>query len=146
MTVTINQVNKYNGEIIPVVNLAEVQLFSKGIQIPPSQLTFTLSSTLPGNPVSNCNDGVSSNFCHTNVGDNSPTLTIYSPYAIDQIVVTNRPDCCQFRIAAATISVSQPGAQLWQSTFIGTQNVYAFNIGKSFYSNRKICSQSIPFI
>ena len=126
---TINQVTYGN----PIINLAEVQLYSKGVQIPASSLTFVLSSIYNGDnanySASNCNDGILSDFCHSATGDNSPTLTIYSPSAVDQIVVTNRQDCCQYRIAGATITVSQNGVQVWQSTFVGIQNVYTFNIG-----------------
>ena len=130
MTVLISQINKYNGDPCPYINLAEVQLFSMGVQIPASQLTFTLSSIIAGSSSSNCNDGSLSNYCHSNTGDSSPTLTIYSPSNIDQIVVTNRQDGAQFRIAGATISISQLGAQLWQSSFVGTQNVYTFSMGE----------------
>ena len=130
MTVTIQQINKYNGEFWPVINLAEVQLFSKGARIPASQLVFTLSSTLSASyPASNCNNGFIFDICHTGALDFSPTLTIYSPSSFDQIIVTNRLDGFQYRIGGATISVSQSGAQLWQSTFVGTQFIYTFNMG-----------------
>ena len=129
MTVTINQLNKYNSETYPTINLAEVRLFNMGVQIPASQLIFTLSSTFEVFTASNCNDGILSDFCHSDRGDNSPTLTIYSPSNVDQIVVTNRQDNCQNRIAGATITLSQNGVQLWQSILVGTQNVYTFNTG-----------------
>ena len=128
MTVTISQVYKVPYDSTPIINLGEVQLFSKGVQIPAAQLTFTISSTYSGSPASNCNDGSASTMCHSADGDNNPTLTITSPTVPDYVVVYNRQDCCQGRIVGATISVTQWGSVLFAGTFIDTLNQYTFTI------------------
>ena len=129
--ITIKQVNAVEGEDSPLINLAEVQLFSGGVQIPTSQLSFTLSSTFGSNsfPASNCNDGDLTDFCHSAAGDESPTLTIRSLMVPDEIVVTNRDGCCQARIDGATISVDIPGEELWSGSFVGSLNSYTFYPG-----------------
>ena len=126
MTVTISQVNKFAGDACPIINLGEVQLFSKGVQIPSGQLTFTLSTAHSVYPASNCNDGSPSTFCHSGDPDSKPTLTITSPTVPDKVVVYNRQDCRQDRIVGATLSVTQWGSVLLAGTFIDALTQYSF--------------------
>eukprot|EP01037_Dinobryon_pediforme_P019099 gene19099-19459_t len=86
-TVVINKVVQSDH----IINLAEVQLFSKGSQVSPNLLTFTLSSSYASNTVgSYCDNGIFTDYCHTSLQDTNPTLVINSPQAFDTVVVYNR--------------------------------------------------------
>jgi hypothetical protein len=109
------------------INLAEVQLFRSGNQIPNNLLAFALSSTHAVDFVaSRCNDGILSNFCHTLIhGDPNPSLTIVSSIVFDKVVVYNRnenPD----RIKGATITATING-QSKATTFPSSpKSIYTF--------------------
>ena len=128
--VTINQKNAY-GDAYPVINLIEIELFNAGVQIPVTELTYTASSSREF-ALSNCFDGIlygtntGGICCTSSYGDSSPTVTIMSAVAVDQVVVYNRVDCCQYRIVGATITITRNGVLQWASTFVGTQDVYFF--------------------
>ena len=128
--ITIKKIFGSPGEV-PLINLAEVQLFSKGVQIPTSQLSFTLSSIYGNAYASYCNNGNLYDYCHSGSGDSNPTLTISSPIIPDKIVVYNRVDCCQFRIDGATISMRLSGGQLWSRNFVGSQTSYTYFPGNN---------------
>ena len=119
---------KIRNQAGKLINLAEVQLYNAGVQIPATQLIFKLSSTYSTYSASNCNDGNLNNFCHSHTTDlNGPTLTITATLPFDLIVVTNRQDsCCRDWIVGATITVTQGGVQQWQSVFSSNQGSYTF--------------------
>lgn len=114
-----------------MINLAEVQLFNAGVQIPAAQLSFEQSSTYRDSmgpyPAGNCKNGNINDYCHTTGTESNPTLTITSLARVDLIIVTNRQDCCQDRIVGATITVTQAGMEQWQDVFSEVQNSYTFS-------------------
>jgi hypothetical protein len=113
-----------------VINLAEVQLFHLGVQIPSNLLTFTLSSVHPEFPAANCNDGIFNNFCHSSEnGEPNPTLTIVSAVAFDKVVVYNR-QAHQQRIQGATITATVDGISQ-STTFPSPDQVFTFGWSSS---------------
>ena len=98
----------YGQYLVYTLNLAEVQLFNNGVQIPRELLTVTLSSTYSIYQASLCNDGLTDNFCHSDPLDPNPTLTIVSPVVFDKVVVYNRVGY-QNRIRGATITATVSG-------------------------------------
>ena len=88
-----------------VINLAEVELFKNNVQLPASSLVFTLSSTYADSySAAKCNDGDTTDLCHSGLGDPNPSLTIISAAAFDTVKVFNRLDDCSNRIEGATIT------------------------------------------
>ena len=101
------------------------------MQIPSSQLNYELSSVFGGTayPASDCNDANLYDFCHTcdcGTDGDGAKLTITSPIPVDQVVVYNRYDCCQYRIVGATITLIQGGVQKWQDSFAIEDRSYSF--------------------
>merc|ERR1712222_59349 len=83
------------------LNLGEITAYDKnGKKIAP--LHVFMSSTNGGFNVNLCNDGNKNNFCHTKGGDPKASIEFqYHGADIAKVVVTNRLDCCQDRIAGA---------------------------------------------
>jgi hypothetical protein len=95
-----------------ILNLAEVQLFNNGVQVPIESLSFSLSSTYEWDtPASNCNDGNTDSLCISGTADPNPTLTIVSAEAFDMVVVYNRYGAynSEVRIEGATITATVSG-------------------------------------
>ena len=113
------------------INLAEVQLFYKNVQLPTSSLTFRFSTTLIYNgvsyPADKCNNGILTDYCHTNFGDN-PTLTILSSAVFDMVKVYNRVDSCLDRIKGATITSTINGLSSVSTFPQSAQAVYTFSV------------------
>ena len=114
------------------LNLAEVWLFYQGIQVNPSSLTFTLSSTYPGLPAELCNDGNINTICHS-LQDPVATLTIQTsaPIPVDEITLVTRQDCCQDRADGATVMAYNGAAMQWQTIVPSyAARWYTFQIGE----------------
>jgi len=148
--VTINQ--KFapagDGGSYPTINLAEVQLFNGGVQVPRTQLTFVIANEHEDYPASNCNDGSLTDFCHScscSTDASGATLTITSPVSVDQVVVYNRQGYgSEYWIIGATISYSRGSVQLWQRTFDQVQSTYTFLIGTRSPTTIPSAQPSLP--
>ena len=122
------QITQRNGNLI---NLGEVTILNNGVSISRSLLTFGLSSVHAGLTASLCNDGDMNSFCHSDSSDPSPTLTVTIPGDFDEILVTNRVNCCQIRIVGATIIIkNSAGVEMWNSFFSYETLKYRFLLGK----------------
>ena len=120
------------------INLAEVQLFKDNVLVDPTSLNFVFSSTYPGSPVGNCNDGSFTDFCASNGGtvDANPTLTITSATTFDSVKVYNRPDAGTDRINGATITAIVAGVSS-STTFptpAAAQYTFSLSTGSLQYS------------
>eukprot|EP01033_Poteriospumella_lacustris_P020103 gene20103-14667_t len=79
------------------LNLGDVYIYSyAGTQITPSGNTFP--SPMSNFPASNCFDGNSNTFCHTDGTCSSSYLDFFSTQPVLTFVVVNRVSCCQYRI------------------------------------------------
>jgi len=107
-----------------IINLADVELYSGGKQIPSNRLSFSMSEQ----DASLCNDGLKNNFCHSAKHDRTPRLKIISDAPFDKVVVHNRASCCQERIIGATISATIDEGRSWlfQRTFETGESVQTF--------------------
>jgi len=136
------------------LNLGDVQLYAKGSQVSPSELTFTLSSTLDYCDSTGiidagdlpcyadfCNDGDINTVCHgiSFFGD-SLTIQLSQPTEVDTIVIYNRQDCCQHWLDGAGVVASLNGVTLWSTTVPSTSALsYSFLIG----NNISVCFHQI---
>ena len=124
------------------LNLAEVQLFNRGLQLSRDELTFSMDSEFISGeyPASKCNDGIipasasdPRNICHTDTSSGPSTLTIQinsGVTAVDRIKIWNRVDCCQSRINGAMVAAYASGALVWSTTVPSTSALmYFFVIG-----------------
>jgi len=105
------------------LNLAEVQLYSDGVQH--TALAYSLSSALSANHASNCFDGNFSSFCHSAVAPGYLDATLSRE--ITEVVVTNRVDCCQDRIVGGTITFYRNDVPYGNYTFDTEQPIYTFS-------------------
>ena len=97
--VKINQPNGYG------LNIAEVELFKLSQKLNSSLLTFTSSPIDQSFNASSANDGNYYNFFSSSVSDPYLEITTDINNSFDKIIVTNRRDCCQFRIINAYIKL-----------------------------------------
>ncbi len=123
---------------VGTLNLQEIDLYNNGQLIDGSKLTFTQCSTNSQYysyfNAENCNnDQLGSNWmslCHTYEDTDSTWILVDAgSESFDQIVVTNRQDCCQDRIDGATISVYYGSEELlWSAEFndLGT-SLYSYD-------------------
>ena len=90
-----------------MINLAEIQLYGiNGLMIPTSMLSVSWSqaySELDPFPLSNCFDGILTNFCHTADTCGNSWIEVISDTPIEQVVITNRVDCCGARIVGVQL-------------------------------------------
>ena len=131
----------YQGDIDPVLNLAEVQAFGPSDTLL-NAIGATLSSTHSSGdfPASRCIDGIlvgtnQQSLCHSGTSDKDPVLVIdYGKVTeITSIRVFNRQENVETtsRIDGATISITaDTGGQdtAWASTFEGAQSMYTFQV------------------
>ncbi len=121
------KISKTYSTGVGVINLQEIDLYYQGTIIAGSKLTFTQCSTNSQYysyfNAENCNnDQLGSNWmslCHTYEDTSSPWVLIdANTEAFDEIIVTNRQDCCKDRIDGATISVYYGNdVLLWSANF-----------------------------
>lgn len=110
-----------------IINLTELRLFNiSGAQIPSSQLSVTMSSTMNPYYAANCIDGrdtsstTTPNVCSTTAGGSSPWLRINhscSVLPLSRLQVTNRHDCCRDRITAFRMRFLNAAGGEWRSAF-----------------------------
>jgi len=114
--------NTMGTDAEPAINLAEVDLYSQGVQL--TGLVFTLSTTHGSYVASNCNDNDLNNYCHTastheEYPDRNAFLVIDAgTQDFDKIIVTNRQDCCGERIDPATLKIYDGSLLLQTLSFI----------------------------
>ena len=130
------------------LNLGDVQLYTRGSQVSPSELTFTLSSTkdscdstgigeggLPcyAECAGCCNDGDINTVCHGGSWDgDSLTIQLSQPTEVDTIVIYNRQDCCQERLDGASVVAALNDVAIWSATVPSTSSLfYSFRIGNN---------------
>jgi len=112
------------------LNLGEITAYDKnGKKIAP--LHVFMSSTNGGFNVNLCNDGNKNNFCHTKGGDPKASIEFqYHGADIAKVVVTNRLDCCQDRIAGANFRYCRDlgctGQVVLAKKFDGAKKEYTF--------------------
>jgi hypothetical protein len=123
---------------VGTLNLQEIDLYNNGQLIDGSKLTFTQCSVnlqyYSYFNAENCNnDQLGSNWmslCHTYEDTDSPWILVDAgSETFDEIVVTNRQDCCQDSINGATISVYYGSEELlWSAEFndLGT-SLYSYD-------------------
>ena len=88
-----------------VLNLAEVEAYgpSNGKLSP---VSAELRLTHPSFPASLCINGNTGDFCHGDGPVDWLEIDFGFPQKMSKIVVYNRPDCCQFRIVGAVVSIN----------------------------------------
>ena len=132
------------------VQLAEVQLFYNNVQLSPSLLTFTLSSTRVENGVTHsadkCNNGVLTDLCHTEYGDNTPSLTILSTALFDTVKVYNRVCCCLDRIQGASITTTVNGYSFLATFPQSALATYTFSVPSIPSNSPTVTQSSIPTV
>jgi hypothetical protein len=131
------------------IQLSEVELFFNNAQLPSDSLTFSFSSQLPNEgavswSVTNCNDGILTNGCHSGYADafsnSGPALTITSTSAFDKVVVYNLySQNCWDRINGATITSTIDGSQSSALFPLAAVAQYTFSLssGSLIYSTDK---------
>lgn len=109
---------------VAVLNIAEIQIFSNGVNVAKNK-TVTMSSTYSdAYPAVKLVDDVftGTNFAHTS-GNDAPWMEIdlNTDLSIDQIVIKNRVDCCQHRILGSKLQIFDTNRSLkWTSdTIVG---------------------------
>jgi len=113
------------------LNLGEITAYGKdGKKISPAHVSMS-STHSGGYDINRCNDGNKNNFCHTAVADKNPTIVFkYHGADIAKVVVVNRLECCQDRIAGANFRYCRDkecaGEVVLAKTFDGTKNEYTF--------------------
>jgi hypothetical protein len=123
------------------LNLAEIQLYTSTAQVPPANISMSLSSTFvyAGVPLSasNCNDnstasivGGSVKLCHTADADPYPSITATFPCSFRPTwaVITNRQDSNQARITSFVLDVVRFGAVTKLTPFGAVANSYTVAI------------------
>ena len=90
------------------MNLAEVQVFSGGVNVSQGKTVTGSSLYAPQFPHSHLVDGVMDNFAHTN---NTAVewflIDLGEEYEIEKVVITNRTGCCQARMENTKIQLSK---------------------------------------
>jgi len=81
--------------------------------------------------VNRCNDGNKNNFCHTSLNDKKPAIVFkYHGADIAKVVVGNRLECCQDRIAGANFRYCRDsgctGQVVLAKKFDGAKKEYTF--------------------
>ena len=117
--------NPYKGED-NVLNLGDVGLYLKGVEIPKKSVQCIVSGEIQ--PA--CHDGKSFTILHSN---QSPWLVIFSDEPFNEVEVINRPDCCKDRIVGASIKATFDGGVTWSinSKFEDEREKYIFSTGMS---------------
>ena len=96
-----------------ILNLAEVEVYSLNkVSVSKPELSRSTPTTYVA---SNCIDGNFNNFCHSEVGESSPSLTLDlgTVRPIAYVAVYNRADCCQERLGYYTISYRVRSSDQW---------------------------------
>lgn len=90
------------------MNLAEVEVFSGGVNIAASKTVTGHSLYEPQFPHAHLVDGNKNNFAHTNNDQVEWFLIdLGEEYEIEKVVITNRVDCCQARARNTKIQLSK---------------------------------------
>ena len=90
------------------INLAEVEVFSGGVNVATGKTVTARSPYAPQFPPANLVDGNMTNFAHTqNEAVEWFLIDLGQDYEIERVVITNRTDCCQARLRNTKIQLSK---------------------------------------
>ena len=90
------------------INLAEVEVFSGGVNVATGKTVTASSMYAPAFPHANLVDGNKTNFAVTqNEAVEWFLIDLGQDYEIEKVVITNRTDCCQARLRNTKIQLSK---------------------------------------
>ena len=126
------------------LNLAEIEIYNEGAQIPSNFIVSNLSSIYSSaNDVSKCFDGNYATSCSSNPSRNDGTLTIIvSGASFDAIKVYNN-QVKQYQMKGGIIMINVGESIVWNSAFPTAELIYTFNIQLSFPSPTNITSNAV---
>ena len=90
------------------MNLAEVEVFSGGVNVASGKTVTASSLYAPQFPHASLVDENKGNFSHTNNAETEYfDIDLGQAYEIEKVVITNRVDCCQDRARNTIIQLSE---------------------------------------
>jgi len=132
-TIKISQSNAYGNDPIPIMDLAEIQLFHGGAQVNGSLIKFTSTELAASNSTDNLFDNDLTTYVETAsslydafIFREDPAILVQTYHKFDSIKIFNRPG--SRRMINATLTVFVGGTIVYQSSFGPlVQSVYTFS-------------------